>query len=468
MVLIIVVALCYGTLVYVTVICPAPSPFTETVGPSTAKGEKRVVVAFRNDDLTVYSDPAHEDSILSLFWNHGVRQAFGFIPDPNLFVTSVADTFEISEVMIDSLKAWSAGGKIDLAIHGYSHLRSEGSSGEFDGLPYALQFSKIRRAKAMTDSILNADVRMFAPPFNQADAQTIRACREAGVTLFSGYVGEKPLEGIRQVNCNAALFNRGAQLPRLEEMGSAGYRNLPDFEDVFRYAREGRRTAVVVAFYHSQADFANWRTSLYLDSLLGRLSADSLVEFASFGNIHQRHGDLLAAYTNSGWNLREAEASVNRARPFIDVARSVRRVFGAGVLVDQLYDRALRLYWSGEYGQASLLAKEILQESDRYLAMGRILAILGGCVLFLLIYGLLQLGGKVAGSGSFLWSGGAVLGFVLGTTALIHLGSNLSALRIAEITLLAGLFTGPVVLGSLLMQRLVGHHPGRDISRRSG
>jgi hypothetical protein len=468
LVLIIVAALSYGYLVFSTVIRPEASPFTQTSEPVEESGKKRIVVAFRNDDLTVYSDPAHEDSILSLFWKYRVKQAFGFIPDPNLYVTGNADTFQVNTVMIDSLKAWNAGGKIDLAIHGYSHLRSPGSSGEFDGLPYELQIARIKRAKAMTDSILHVDVRMFAPPFNQADAHTIRACRDVGVTLFSGYVGETPLEGITQVNCNAVLFNRGAPLPRLKEMGSADYSGLPDFEDVFQRAREGPGSAVVVAFYHSAADFSDPRTYTYLDSLLGGLSTDTLVEYASFGDIHERHPNLIAAYAASGWNISEAEASVNRSRPYIDAARTVRGFFSAGLLIDGLHDRALRSYWAGEYGRARVLAEKIVQESDGYLVIGRLIAILGGCALFLLGAGVLRLRKKEITSGFLLRSGGAVLGCFLVAITLLHLASHLSPLRIAEFSLLGGLCVGPVVLGLLLMAGVVGHRSTHGISKGSG
>ncbi len=45
-------------------------------------GPDKIIVSFRNDDLSVYSSPSLEDSVLSLFRAHGVRQTFAFIPNP--------------------------------------------------------------------------------------------------------------------------------------------------------------------------------------------------------------------------------------------------------------------------------------------------------------------------------------------------------------------------------------------------
>ena len=81
-----VVLVPYSYLVYSTVIVPEPSPFTTTERSFQGDDARKVVVVFRNDDLTVYSEPAHEDSVLSVFWKHGVKQTFGFIPDPNRIV----------------------------------------------------------------------------------------------------------------------------------------------------------------------------------------------------------------------------------------------------------------------------------------------------------------------------------------------------------------------------------------------
>ena len=102
LVLMVLLTALYGYLVYSTVISPDPSTFTVAETQTRLGSERKVVVAFRNDDLTVYSDPVQEDSILSLFWKYGVKQTFGFIPDPNHYVSTDVDTFEVLEEMVQA------------------------------------------------------------------------------------------------------------------------------------------------------------------------------------------------------------------------------------------------------------------------------------------------------------------------------------------------------------------------------
>ncbi len=444
-----VVLVPYSYLVYSTVIVPEPSPFTTTERSFQGDDARKVVVVFRNDDLTVYSEPAHEDSVLSVFWKHGVKQTFGFIPDPNLYVSGDADTFAISGVMVDMLKLWNAEGKIDLAIHGYSHLRSEGSDGEFDKLPYDVQLSMIQRAKAMSDSILGTKVRIFAPPFNQADSNTIKACGAAGVNVFSGYLGGKPVMGVDQVNTNAALFTRGTPIPELRSQG------LPGFEDVLRFAREGSGTALVVAFYHSRVDFEDPDIYAYLDSLLTDLSVDPDVEFASLGEVVERYGDLLPWYNLAGWNISEALVAESRSRPYMKLVRSVRELLGGSLLVDELYDRAVRSFWSGEYVQASRLAGEIVQRSDQYLTFGRLASIVAGAAVALLFFWVMKVRKRKNASLHLFGFGATVILVALVSAVVVNLGLNLSAQRITEINILAGLSVGMILLGTLLLQRFV-------------
>jgi hypothetical protein len=455
-VLIIFFTVLYGYLVYSTVISPEPSPFTVAETRAGRGVGKKVVVAFRNDDLTVYSDPVHEDSILSLFWKHGVTQTFGFIPDPNLYVSGDADTFAVRRAMVDSLSLWNARGKIDLAIHGYTHLRSEGSDGEFDKLSLDVQLGMIRRAKAMTDSILQVNVRVFAPPFNQADSNTIKACGMSGIDIFSGYVGGKPTGGVHQVNCNAVLFTRGTPPPELRSQG------LADFEDVLRFARTGNGTAFVVAFYHSRVDFEDGSRYAYLDSLLYELRGDPQVEIASLAEIAGRYGDLLPGYNLAGWNLTEAEMAESRSRPYMRIVRSLRELFGGTLLIDELYGRAMRTYWAGDYARASGLAGQIVERADGYLVVGRLVAIVAGAALLGLVFWRLRVGRAKNASKGLLWFGAAIFVLALVSVGVVHVGMNLSAQRVTEFTVLAGLCAGTIVLGCILLRRIGAPRAGEN------
>ncbi len=84
---------------------------------------------------------------------------------------------------------------IEFALHGFTHLKSNVGAGEFDGLPVEAQYSMIRRGKSILDSTLGTNVRIFAPPWNQADEHTVEACSMAGIDKMSGYLGTPPFAG---------------------------------------------------------------------------------------------------------------------------------------------------------------------------------------------------------------------------------------------------------------------------------
>jgi hypothetical protein len=301
----------------------------------------------------------------------------------------------------------------------------------------------------MSDSILGANVRIFAPPFNQADSNTVKACGAAAVNIFSGFLGGKPVMDVDQVNTNAVLFTRGAPIPQL---GSQG---LPDFEDVLRFARRGSGTALVVAFYHSRVDFEDLETYAYLDSLLTDLSADPDVEFASLGDIVDRYGNLLPWYNLAGWNISEALLAESRARPYMKVARFVRELLGGSLLVDELYGKAIRSFWSGEYLQASGLAEEIVERSDQHLRIGRMASIVVGAAVVLLFFWVMKLRNRKNASLYLLGFGATMILLALVSIAVVNLGLSISAQRIIELNILAGLSVGMILLGLLLLQKLV-------------
>ncbi len=140
------------------------STYTEWGGIHPVHGPDKIIVSFRNDDLSVYSNPSLEDSVLTLFKSRGIRQTFAFIPNPAGYIGGAYEQPPRNSKIVDLLRQWEREGSIEFALHGFTHLKNKVGAGEFDGLPAEDQNRMIREGKAILDSTLGTNVRMFAPP----------------------------------------------------------------------------------------------------------------------------------------------------------------------------------------------------------------------------------------------------------------------------------------------------------------
>ena len=77
----VVATILYISLVYVAIIDPESSQHTHNESVFEKHGKRKIIVAFRNDDLTTNSNLRHEESILNVFWEHRIKQTFAFIPN---------------------------------------------------------------------------------------------------------------------------------------------------------------------------------------------------------------------------------------------------------------------------------------------------------------------------------------------------------------------------------------------------
>ncbi len=349
------------------------SSFTEwgVVGP--AHGPNKIIVSFRNDDLSVYSNPALEDSVLSLFKAHGVRQTFAFIPNPAGYIGGKYEQPPRNSLIVDSLRQWEQEGLIEFALHGYTHLKNNVGAGEFDGLPAATQDRMISEGKAILDSTLGTNVRIFAPPWNQADEKTVAACAKAGIDRLSGYIGTPPAAGMTAVNSNAELFSHPGEIPPVDR--------------VLELAKSGSGTRFINVFYHSRVDFPNPQAFRRVDSLLTFLRSDPSIEILSLGEIAQRYPRLLLPSSASGWNIVEAEKAMEFAKPYLSVFSRVPVLEAKVREIERRHGRALESYWCGDYAAASMQSGDVVRQSGSWLALGRLvaplaaLAVLGALLL---------------------------------------------------------------------------------------
>ena len=449
------VTILYVFLIYAAVINPESSHYTHNESVFEKQGDKKIVIAFRNDDLSVNSNLTHEESVLNIFWKYGIKQTFAFIPNRGQNRNNEVNFSTGSNLILNALENWSKEGKIEFALHGYTHQRSEGSSGEFDGLPYDSQFEKIEDGKRILDKNLDADVNIFAPPWNQADKNTIKSCIDSGIHIFSGYLGGELAEGMVFVNTNAVLFSK----TNSESEG----RGLPSMKHVLEYAKNGCGTTFLIVFYHSNSDFSEPDDYLYLDNLLKGLANNStIIEISSIGEISEKYKDFLPAYNQAGLNIKEALAAKYAAKPYVILYRKINEITGGELLIDKLNSDAFQAYWSGNYKHASKLAIEIIDRCDNYVVYGRVMPIIGSGLVFLFFLGFSKTR-KI--DSSYMYYRNFLLIFVapfIIIGAYLNLFPPVSAVRIKEYNIISGLYIGGILVEIALSKMIANYKEKRQ------
>jgi len=139
---------------------------------------KKVIIAFRNDDIQEFSGTKLEIDMFNLFKESHIPQTYATVP----FKTDLINNKGLMTILKEHLRL----GLAEIALHGYSHqnygkkLRSE-----FMGMPYDEQYRKIKDGKEYLERIFHTKVKTFIPPFNAYDANTIKACHENGIGILS-------------------------------------------------------------------------------------------------------------------------------------------------------------------------------------------------------------------------------------------------------------------------------------------
>jgi hypothetical protein len=150
---------------------------------------KIVNIVFRLDDFSAVSSTDIERRIIGLFREHRAAVTLGVIP----FVCAqdIADPSRQSPLplpadKVEILRAGVEDGTIDVALHGYSHQTAGVSAKtEFAGLVYGDQLEKLARGKAALEKASGSPVRIFIPPWNSYDLNTIQALDQLQINIIS-------------------------------------------------------------------------------------------------------------------------------------------------------------------------------------------------------------------------------------------------------------------------------------------
>lgn len=168
-----------------------------------------IIVVFRNDDICAFSDVVHEKTVMRFFEKHGIPQIFGIIPNVAEDIRnercSRYHLLSENEQLLQMLRKWYKQGLIEIALHGYTHktnllhptkvlgtyspVNPEGYS-EFRGLPYKEQLYRIEQGKKLLEGYFHVPIKIFIPPWNSYDNNTLIALRTLNFNCISGALYE--------------------------------------------------------------------------------------------------------------------------------------------------------------------------------------------------------------------------------------------------------------------------------------
>ena len=331
------------------------------------RGTQRTIVSFRNDDLTLGSNLEHEQAIISIFDKYSVKQTFSFIPKTGSNNEYPEAQGNGSPEIIDALQKWEQEGKIELALHGYAHKKNPRTGGEFGGSPLEEQRQKIQDGREIIKQILNSDVTIFAPPWNHADPNTLRACLDSGIKIFSGFWGEPPIDGLAQVNVNALLFRSNSE----EDPRRLVHRIL-SAEEMLQLVAQAPGTKFCNIFYHSNTDFDTPDKLNYLDNFLKAITSDPTIQISTIGEIPTKYSAALAAHNQANLCVGNILRIGHYAKPYSFIEHAIRNVLAQKSEYDDLYHRAFEAYWEGEYQEACILSSRIINRTNSLLGFCRL------------------------------------------------------------------------------------------------
>ena len=152
----------------------------------TKHGETKIV--FRYDDFQLIPSWL-SDSLLNIFQKNNVPLCIGIIP----FDRSGSFINELKSEQINDLRSRIQKNEIEVALHGFNHLNnlkasflSKATYSEFATVNFEKQYEKLAKGKNTLDTLLKTNTRVFVPPFNTYDNNTIRGLEDLGFEIISG------------------------------------------------------------------------------------------------------------------------------------------------------------------------------------------------------------------------------------------------------------------------------------------
>ena len=213
----------------------------------------RIIVVFRNDDVSALSDIHLERKVAGTFKRYHAPQTIGVIPFCALNGThnphgQGVRALEVNRPIVELLNetVWSSAAEI--AMHGYCHRTNLKSNPkrreyfEFRDIPFQEMVEQLTVGSQMIRRTLGQKPTTFIPPWNRIDENAVRACAACGFRVVSAGPYTPPYDGLVSFGTNCGLF---------------------DFSSVFEKARSSLNLIFLHVLYHS----GNLKTAGEIDAL---------------------------------------------------------------------------------------------------------------------------------------------------------------------------------------------------------
>ena len=254
------------------------SPFFD---PEPAKETKEVVVIFRDDDI----QEGLNEPVLDLFRKYKVPQTYALVPFKY-------DLLKERPGVVSFLKEGIRDKQTEVALHGYKHefLDPQKKFSEFRNRPYDEQIRKIRQGKVFLESTFGESIRLFIPPKNSYDKNTLRALEEAGIPHLS-----------------STIFFHPEAAPRIL-IANATHNLENDIVGDLKYAlRHGPSPGMFIIYYHSSY-ITGSGVGYYVprvDELLRFIRSDERIRPMLFSEAAGKYGkSIRAVYASDQWRAR--------------------------------------------------------------------------------------------------------------------------------------------------------------------
>lgn len=151
---------------------------------------RRISVFFRYDDYAATTPFDVEKRVVDAFYQKDLSFTMGIIPHitrGNYRDPDARGNLSLSAEKVSFARQAIEQNTIDPALHGYEHktVHANGPHSEFQGLPFDIQYDKLRRAATIFRQQLGIWPSSFIPPWNTYDTETLRALEMLGITNLS-------------------------------------------------------------------------------------------------------------------------------------------------------------------------------------------------------------------------------------------------------------------------------------------
>jgi peptidoglycan/xylan/chitin deacetylase (PgdA/CDA1 family) len=331
---------------------------------STCAGSgARVIVVFRNDDISACADVEHERRVAAIFERYSLPQTIGVIP--HHAADSIHDPYGTRERPLGTnagivafLHEHVLRTGSEIALHGYTHRTnlfsrpSRREYFEFRGLSARDQGNRIRLGTALIERVLGVRPRTFIPPWNRLDRDTLVALLENEYEVVS-----------------AGPFTPSAA--RLIGLGTNC--DLKSFPEAFRVALDSGHRVLLRVLYHSP--MLRHPDELRALKLAVCLAADTPhCEVLSLAEAVRRYPEDVRVANEAARNIVPQDEVVGtpRARAAVYVRMCSR--FGFRTSLGEAYRSARALHHERPDADVAALSPAIDRLATRLLASARVLA----------------------------------------------------------------------------------------------